>query len=442
MFEGLIRAKSLIEAANLGGEPLSRVPLLLNRGLRVTASSHSFSQRLVSMRPPGMGDLELTVNLVEVELEEPLEPGGRCRVLLEYEGEIRRYEHVFPYIRDKVSVDYSLVRPDAFSYPVPSLPDYSVLVSTLPRQRFSYRIKARVPRGYRAAALGRLIETRDLGEWVEYHYESKASSWRIDLAVARFSVTRDDTLDLTVYALPGDEAHTERILGEIPRALALYKRLLGDPPAWMGYTVIEIPDGWGGQADVAGALIPASDFRSLSGIATLYHELAHLWSVPSTEDPPSRLLDEGIASYLQLVAEEELMGRSIADRLERARDRLRDMARRQGDLLKAPISDYGRYGLTDASYIVGAWILHILGATHGDCIWRALGSLVSEHTRKPASLEDFARHIGAACGREAGELAKRLLFTSESTRLLVSDWSLEEILERIRSFITRHSGVP
>lgn len=109
-----------------------------------------------------------------------------------------------------------MVRPDAFSYPVVSPPDYRVLVSTLPRQRFSYRLRARVPRGYRAAALGRLVGTRDLGGWVEYHYESKAPSWRIDLAVARFSVARDDTLDLIVYALPGDEVHAERILGEIP----------------------------------------------------------------------------------------------------------------------------------------------------------------------------------------------------------------------------------
>lgn len=200
----------------------------------------------------------------------------------------------------------------------------------------------------------------------------------------------------------------------------------------MGYTVIEIPDGWGGQADVTGALIPAGEFRSPSGVATLYHELAHLWSVPSAEDPPSRFLDEGIASYLQLLAEEELMGKSIADRLERARDRLRDMASRRGELLEVPISDYGRHGLTDASYIVGAWILHILRAALGDCVWKALSSLVLEHIRKPASLEDFVRHIRTACGRKAGELARRLLSTSEPAKLIVGSWSLEEILERYR----------
>ncbi len=418
-YHGILRADAAIHLRSRGLE-LDKVVMVLNRGLSVTASScsheiASINQRLVEFR-----DLKgLTVNLIELKLNKPLKPGGELGVNLSYEGGISSYEEIFPYVRDRIGEDYSIIRPDAFSYPVPVPPVFRKLVSYLPRQRFTYRLEVEVPREYTVANPGKLLEAREMGGWRRYIYESKLPSWRIDISISRF--TTIDEGDLQLYVFPEDRRYGVKMLKEVRRCLDLYRGLIGPPPKWFGYTIIELPEGWGGQADVAGALLPRGAFRDPHGANAIYHELAHLWNPPSAEEVPSRFLDEGFASYLQLVAEEAFLGANIDKRLDEAKKRLVGMIDENPELLETPLSEYGERQLTDASYLVGPWLLHMLRRSVGDdCFWRALKRFLRDQEAS-ATLKSFRDIFSETCGREAGDLLDKWLFTSSLIKLIVQN---------------------
>ena len=423
-YEGVIDAVAKVKVINSGKEPTAKLLALLNKGLRVSevdargACVKSFKQYVASVA----GVEGLRVNVVEVTLEEPLTPGDEAVIEVRYEGAVTGYEDVFPYVKDRVSAEYALVRPDAFSYPVLGPPDFRALVSTLPRQRFDYEVVVTVPKGFVAANVGGLKGVKERNEHITYVFRSKLPSWRVDVAVSRFAVVEDGALDIRVYSLPEDIGHARRILEEVPGCLKLYRDLLGDPPAWVGYTIIEIPEGWGGQADMAGALIPADSFRNPKEINGVYHELAHLWNPLSGEEAPSRFLDEGIASYLQLIAEDKLLGVRLEDRLGDARRMLKELAKRRPDLLNTPVSEYGKAGLTDASYAAGPIILHNLREALGDeRFWAAMKSFIRRFRNHPATLEDFVNTFAETCGEDARKLLKEWLFSTAPIKELIDE---------------------
>jgi len=422
--EGLINAVARINVINSGEEPVAKLLALLNKGLRVSEVRACGARvKFLKQGIAGVAGVEgLQVNVVEVVLEEPLTPRKEVTIEIKYGGAITGYEDVFPYVKDRVSAEYTLVRPDAFSYPVLGPPDFRALASKLPRQRFDYEVEVTVPKGFVAANVGALQSVEERGERVTYVFKSKLPSWRIDVAVSKFSVVEDEALNIRVYSLPEDVEHARRVLKEVLRCLKLYRGLLGDPPAWVGYTIIEIPEGWGGQADITGALIPADWLRDPKEINGIYHELAHLWNPPSREEVPSRFLDEGIASYLQLIAEEELLGVRLEDRLSDARRILKELAKRRPDLLDTPVSKYGEAGLTDASYAVGPIILHNLREALGDeRFWAAMRSFIRRFRNRPATLEDFVNAFAEACGEDAHQLLKEWLFSTAPIKKLIND---------------------
>ena len=71
--------------------------------------------------------------------------------------------------------------------------------------------------------------------------------------------------------------------------------------------MIEVPDGWGSQADVTCILQTAAAFRDPARLVEVYHEVSHLWNVPAT-DLPSPRWDEGLATFLQFRMADERDG--------------------------------------------------------------------------------------------------------------------------------------
>ncbi len=240
---------------------------------------------------------------------------------------------------------------------------------------------------------------------------------------------------------PEDKEHGDRILHEIKRVLKLYTKLLGNPPIWKGYTVIEIPNDWGGQACMTGALLPASSIRDSGKISGLYHEIAHLWNVISGEEPPSRFLDEGLASFLQLVAEEKLLNRDLGKRIDELRQKFLDMTRKHPSLGEISVKEYGRYGLTEASYLIGPIILYIAkDLLRENCLWNALRTFIEEYSEKPAKLEDLVYMFEKTCGSKTGRLLEKLLFTNKLVKLLCEKNSIQEILRELRSSMSSTLG--
>ena len=134
-------------------------------------------------------------------------------------------------------------------------------------------------------------------------FESYKPTWRIDIAVARFKVVEDEGRKIRVFAIPEDEGEGRRILEAAQKSFRLSSGLFGEVGDFPGFTIIEVPEGWGSQAADFYILQTAAAFRDKGRTSELYHEIAHNWNVrakPAIQR--CRYFDEAFASYFQGLA--------------------------------------------------------------------------------------------------------------------------------------------
>jgi hypothetical protein len=122
---------------------------------------------------------------------------------------------------------------------------------------------------------------------------------------------------MRIYHFPEDSAGARVVAGRTGQALSLLERWYGPLREAPSLTIMEIPDGWGSQASLAGGIIQTAPvFRDASRLGELYHELSHLWN-PDDVDRPSARWNEGLATFLQQRLSAELDHQSLDERLER-----------------------------------------------------------------------------------------------------------------------------
>lgn len=435
VFNGLLKANCGIRLKNQADGQISKVAFLLNRCLTVEfikcIGRHAeFTQKLTNFK-----DLEnVEINFIEVFFDEPLNPGDIVRLSINYNGKICDYQHVFRYVKDNVNEKFTLIRPDAYSYPIIGTLKFKESIPQIISQRFDYKLKIKVPKEYVVANIGRLINRIGFDDKVLYIYESKLPSWRIDIAVAKFKKITDTQNDLHVFVFEEDYEHAVKILNELKKVLKFYIDWFNHPPIWTGYTIIEIPNGWGSQADLAGMLLNSKVFRDPSEISGLYHEIAHLWYVKSGEKYVSRFFDEGLASYFQLLAEREFFGEEhFNKRLEQLREKFIKLTEENPKLLEVPISKYGEYMLTDASYYVGAYLLYVLHNLVGDEKFKILiKSLVKTFSKDKITLEAFKQLVTTICGEEYEVFIDEWIFHNKPAQYLKDKIPLHEIISRYK----------
>lgn len=431
VLNGFMKANCGIKLENKGGEPVGKVTFLLNRGLTVNlvkcmGRHANFTQQLICLED--LRDLE--VNFIEITFDEPLNLGDFVRLAINYEGSILDYQHVFEYVRDSITEVFTLIRPDAYSYPVIGTLQFRDSIPLIVSQQFDYKLKIRVPRGYVVASFGKLVNEIGFDDKVLYIYESKLPSYRIDFAVAKFKKISDRQSDLHVFVFEEDYKYAVRILDELKKTLKFYSDWFGSPLKWAGFTIIEIPSHWGGQANLTGILLSDEVFRNPSRISKLYHELAHLWCVKSREKYVSRFFDEGLASYLQLLAERSFLGEEYFNKqLERFREKFMELAKRNPRLFEVSISKYGEYMLTDASYYIGAFIFYVLHRLIGDERFKMLiRALIEKYGEDGVIMDDFKKLIVAICGEKFGSFIDEWIYGNEPAKLLKSSKSFNDVI--------------
>ena len=427
----MLRGLCSLKIRNTGKSPIKNVTFLLNKGLKVLSVSiqdreTSFSQNLTSF-----SDIKaLKINHIHVNLGSPLLPNAELKLKVLYEGKIEPYDDVFNYVRDSISEEYSLVRLDAFSYPVIGVPDFSKLVHIILSQTFEYELNISVPAPYVVANIGELIDKEFRDGMITYRYRSKLPSWRIDIAVTYFDVIHDEEREIRIFTLKEDAKHATRLLHETKRVLDFYTKNFGEPVNWCGYTIIEIPAGWGSQADVCGILLNRESFVNEEEVGGLYHEIAHLWNVKTREKIPSRFLDEAFACYFQLLAEKEFLGKDLGEMLERARRRIIEMCQKAPILTNIPIIKYGEYRITDATYYIGPWVLHLLNKIAGEeCFRRIIRNFLRKYKEQGATVEDFISTSIETCGEHLKTFLNDWLLKTKGIKLLIKGISKSGLLD-------------
>lgn len=420
-----------LEVRNTANHAVGAVPLLLNRLMNVsrvaTADGRAlrFTQRTVQF----VDDSALQVNAITVR--SAIGRGRTLAIVVHYAGVLVGYTETGSlYIKDHVSPEFTIIREDAYAFPVLGVPSRAANRSA-PREPFGFAARITVPREQVVAMGGERTEVAQRDSTVVWSYRASGPVAFLNIAIAPY-----DTLQVAgarLFYFPADSAGA-RIVGEsVTHALARFQQWYGPLGRVPRLTIMEIPEGYGSQASLtAGILQTADAFRDRSQLRQLYHELSHLWNVADGEHPSPRW-NEGLASFLERRVAAELDGQTDWHGvLERISRRINDACARPVACDRVPFADYGRAGITDLSYSVGAVMFYtlysVLGATDFDRAYRDYYQRFRDSSATSADLVATFHGVNPA----ADKIFEDWFFTTRWYARMRAGESVEQMVETYR----------
>jgi hypothetical protein len=422
---------------NPSASPVPRVPLVLYRLFKVSrvldggGRPLEFTQQVLSFEDWE----EFQANFLDIAPSSPIPAGGRTEVIVEYAGPLLGYtETGMLYVRDRVDKAFTILRSDCLAYPQIGIPSWNTNRS-LGMPQFDYLLRVTVPAGLFVANGGTFVEKIESEGRTMFVYRNIKPAWRIDAAVAPYKTLEDQATKSRIFHFPGDEDGARSVAAALWETLALGTKWFGPPAGFEGFSVIEIPEGFGSQTDVTSILQTRDAFADAANLPQLYHEIAHLWGVPALDPLPSRLESEGWAMFLQYAVQESREGKAGAlDRgAERCRKRFVEACGKDPKAAGTPIVDYGKLNLTDLSYNKGMLYFYLLDKLAGrDRLLAAWADFYRRYGQKGATTANFLAHMGGNLGVDISRLNADWIYGAKSSDLLLSSASLDEIASLYR----------
>ncbi|MBN2205951.1 MAG: hypothetical protein JW742_00980 [Candidatus Aminicenantes bacterium] len=431
---GTIAGDCALRIRNAAGAPIPVVPLNLYRLMEVAEVSDASGARLAfSQGVRSFEDWrELQVNQIRVGLRPPLAPGEETTLRIKYGGPLLGYAEAMRYVKDHVGRDLTLIRTDSFAYPQVGVPSWRTNRAAGLKD-FDFAVALTVPSSLVVAGAGRLVSRDEKDGRTTYVYESKVPSWRIDLAAAAYTVLEGEDGRFRIFAFPEDAEGAQALLDSLTVTLALYTEWFGPLGGFPGLTVIEIPAGYGSQADRAAIIQEADAFKDPARRYTFYHELSHLWNVPAKDPLPPRFESEGLAMFLQHLVQEKLEAKAGAVG-EAAAGSLSRLAKNFGehpDWAKAAMIDYGEKDLTDLSYRMGQILFYLLYEKLGErSFLETIRSFDQAYRTSGATARQFVAHVKKQAGVNLDRIFEDWVFTPRAAEVVAAGISLEELRRR------------
>lgn len=312
-----------------------------------------------------------------------------------------------------------LVRKDAKEIGFTVLPDSSVYaiqepygaltwypVNDHPSDEALYDIALTVPRGWAGVSSGVLRGTSASGGRVTYrwHAADPTASYLVALGIDRYrkhTATGPHGIPVTYWIRPQDSGRTLPVLRKTPSMLAWLEKRFGRYPFdSAGVLAIQPDTGMETQTMVTlGRNVPEED---------LLHELAHQWFGNSVGPRSWReiWLNEGFATYAQLLYETDVLGRSQERTLALWRQVDGRLRREHG-----PPGRYKRDHFASGNvYFSPALLLHEIRGTIGDRRFFALlRAWVQQHRNVEADRRVFTSWLERHTGRDLAPLVDRWL---------------------------------
>ena len=423
-----IRGEAEITVRNQGDGPLGILPVLLYRLMQVTGVQGPNGQDLAFSQ--GVETYEdydrLQVDFIQVTLPEPVEPGDRITVSLDYQGYLAGLSEAYPYVKETIDPAFTIIRDDSDAYPTIGYPSRNAN-RFRPMNRWSYDARITVPDSLVVANGGELVQRNLHNGLVTYYYRSRVPSWRMDFAVAPY--VSETSGNNTVFALPEDAGVLPDLLTAMDRALALYTEWFGPLKAYDGLAVIEIPQGFGSQTDATAIIQRAEAFKDPSRFHELDHELSHKWNVKATDEHPPRI-EEGLAVFLESLTVEALEDRSYLDSyMDSILDYLRGVYARHPERASVPLARYGDAGMEGMSYTVGAVFFRLLYARVGPEAFRTIfRDLYAQQSETGADIQEVMAYIRNDAGTHVDDLLQDWIFGTRYGELIRDGAGIEDLL--------------
>ncbi len=333
---------------------------------------------------------------IRLNFDRPLPKGQPVSLTVEYEGRLESGENQpieglkLAYVGDPVSY---LLYPGRW-FPVAG---YEV-------DRFTAEFNVTVPAGYRVVGPGRSTGAPKMSPGkVTYSYVTDRPSFPGSLAAMR-----DEAVHVTTGGAPvdvyfrGAEKSQAQTYGEAAgKVLAFFSTKFGPSPV-SSLSLVEIDSG-----SVNGYAAPGIIFLSPAAIGSklnyriLAHEISHQWwrYLVSPASRSSLWLDEGLATYCEMLYTEEFAGKAAAEDLAKdmavnalAND---SVAVARGDRLEEYSPEY------DSLLKKSAMVLHMLrGVIGDDPFFKVLRDFPAKFANRSATSENLEQLFEQASGQK------------------------------------------
>jgi hypothetical protein len=422
---------------NPSEQSIDHIPLLLYRLLEVTGIADQQGRAIPYQQKilPFEDWPQLQVNYVETRLPQPLPPGKSRTIAIEYEGYIFGYSNDgWRYVRDHIAREFTFMRWDGFGYPVVGYPAEKVN-RRAGLQSYDYTLSVTVPEDLVVANGGRLTGKSTIDGQTTYTYTNTKPAWRMDMPIAPYGIVEDKQDNLKIFHFPEDKDNALTIMQAMQKTLQLFTNWFGPADDFQGFTLIEIPEGYGSQTDVTSILQTADAFKNRGNLTALYHEISHIWNVRDNDPLPDRIESEGLAMFLQYLVQEKFGDKqdATAKGYERLHDRFRQQCKRNPRCKEVPIIEYGNEDLTDLSYTKGMLFFYLLYHVMGEKDFLdAAGTFYQKYKKTGASTKEFLDHIQQRSKQNLEKLFDEWIFGTESSRLVLENTPVEDLIQRYR----------
>lgn len=427
---GTVSGEVTLRARNIGQSAIRSIPIQIGRLMVVEsvddASGHPlrFDQDVVQFSDWP----RFQVNQVRIELPEELAPGTEQTISIRYGGVLVAYtETGMTYVRDHVDRQFTILRTDARAFPSIGVASLAGLRS-LPRKDFAFSASITVPDDLVVAAAVPPSGVMKSGGERTWKFNASDPVPFVNIAIAPFETLEAD--GVRIFHFAEDAQGAERLKNRVLHTMERYGAWFDTKKTDGTVTIIEIPEGWGSQASLAGGILQTADaFRSEDQLLQLYHEIAHLWH-PSDTDVPSDRWNEGFATYLAMRLAADLdseidLASSMSELAIRQRERAGSST--------IPMSEYGENNLTDLSYGTGALMFYMLQESLGtDVSDAALGAYIRRYRPRGSGTREFVESIRRA-SPAATAVLDEWLFSTRWLDRLNSGESLADLIESYRA---------
>lgn len=418
-------------------QALKKVPILLYRLLSVNSvldknnKALTFSQNVVSIS----GWEKLQVNYIEILLNDSLPIGGRQIIKIDYEGYLLGYtESGWRYVKDNINKDFTIIRTDGFGYPVIGYPnDNDMLI--IVKESYDYLLKVTVPNDVMVVNGGKLTNKISNSNETTFIYESLIPSWRIDIAISDYKILEKDKNK--VYYFNSDSLGAKKILDKLECALDMYSDWFGAVNNYQGYSIIEVPEGYGSQKDIISFLITADNFNNKNEMLVLYHEIAHVWNVSSLDHQPCRFESEGFAQFLQFLLSERIDNQKNAVSLAAQNyiERIRSRYIEKPEYQNIPLKDYGVYDMTDYSYTLGMVVFAIFYELVGEEGFnRIIKSFYLTYNEDGATLDQFVDYCIKESPINIEVFFNDWIYSTNAVKLIMEGKTFSELLIHYKGY--------
>ena len=405
------------------------IPILLYRLLKVSSIKDENGNPLVySQRVLSFEDWEIyQANYIEVVPAKPLLKGDSCKLIIEYEGYLLGYtETGMNYVRDKIDAEFTILRPDCKAYPELGYPSEKINRAAGFSPSFNYTIKIHVPDSLVAVNGGALISKKTKDGYSTYSYRNIKLAWRIDIAIGKYKIL--ETPLLKIYYLEQDSAGAQTVFKYAQRTLKLYSEWWGKLKESKTFSVIEIPGGYGSQADETCILQTADAFNDSTQMRQLYHEISHLWNVKSNDQYYPRW-NEGLATFIEYLTIEKLENRPYLDYVT---DWFLKQVRKEigggGKLNETPLIDFGKMGIQSHSYSVGMIMFRVLYQIMGESDFnKCISFYYSDYYRKGGTTDEFVATAKKVSAINLSKFFDDWIYSTKYTELIKTELTINEM---------------